>query len=82
MIGYVFNLNKCVFSNFIRLKFFLKNVLQFQELSSDNKFNNKKSYRNRKRSAEASITEDDDEENNDWWTKYFASLESAAEVIG
>ncbi|KAK7584153.1 hypothetical protein V9T40_005116 [Parthenolecanium corni] len=49
------------------------------ELSSDNKFNNKKSNRHRKRSAEASIDEDDDEENNDWWTKYFASLESAAE---
>lgn len=26
------------------------------------------------------MLDEDDEENNDWWTKYFASLEAAAEV--
>lgn len=27
------------------------------------------------------LDEDTDENNNDWWTKYFASLEAAAEVL-
>lgn len=26
------------------------------------------------------MIDEDDEDNNDWWTKYFASLEAAAEV--
>lgn len=26
------------------------------------------------------LDEDTDEDNNDWWTKYFASMEAAAQV--
>ncbi|XP_065213777.1 otoferlin-like isoform X2 [Planococcus citri] len=48
------------------------------EMTNDNK-TLKKSTRSRKRSMEDMLDEDTDEDNNDWWTKYFASMEAAAQ---